>query len=97
MPSSGTILLNCDMGESFGVWTLGQDEAVMPFIDQANLACGFHAGDPLSIQRSVALAVEHGVRIGAHPAYPDLVGFGRRHLSCSRQRCRLWCCIKSEL
>ncbi|TWH64306.1 UPF0271 protein [Azomonas agilis] len=83
MPSSGTILLNCDMGESFGVWTLGQDEAVMPFIDQANLACGFHAGDPLSIQCSVALAVEHGVRIGAHPAYPDLVGFGRRHLSCS--------------
>lgn len=77
------LLLNCDMGESFGTWRLGQDEEAMPLIDQANLACGFHAGDPLNIQRSVALAVAHDVRIGAHPAYPDLAGFGRRHLSCS--------------
>ncbi|MCQ4323737.1 hypothetical protein CXK94_12355 [Stutzerimonas stutzeri] len=77
------ILLNCDMGESFGAWTMGNDELAMPLIDQANLACGFHAGDPLTMQRSVALAVRHGVSIGAHPAYPDLAGFGRRHLACS--------------
>lgn len=83
IPVKTCVLLNCDMGESFGAWRLGFDEEVMPLIDQANLACGFHAGDPVSIQRSVALAVAHGVRVGAHPAYPDLAGFGRRHLSCS--------------
>ncbi|MBB3102051.1 5-oxoprolinase subunit PxpA [Azomonas macrocytogenes] len=77
------ILLNCDMGESFGAWVMGNDEHAMPLVDQANLACGFHAGDPLIMQRSVALAVRHGVAVGAHPAYPDLVGFGRRHLACS--------------
>ena len=77
------ILLNCDMGESFGAWQMGDDAHAMPLVDQANLACGFHAGDPLTIQRSVALAVRHGVSIGAHPAYPDLQGFGRRHLTCS--------------
>ena len=79
------ILLNCDMGESFGAWQMGDDAHAMPLIDQANLACGFHAGDPLTIQRSVALAVRHGVSIGAHPAYPDLQGFGRRHLACSAE------------
>jgi UPF0271 protein len=77
------ILLNCDMGESFGAWQMGDDALAMPLVDQANLACGFHAADPLTMQRSVALAMRHNVRIGAHPAYPDLVGFGRRHLSCS--------------
>lgn len=77
------ILLNCDMGESFGAWRMGDDEHAMPLVDQANLACGFHAGDPLIMQRSVSLAVRHGVAIGAHPSYPDLQGFGRRHLSCS--------------
>jgi 5-oxoprolinase (ATP-hydrolysing) subunit A len=77
------ILLNCDMGEGFGAWRMGDDALAMPLIDQANLACGFHAGDPLIMARSVALAVEHGVRIGAHPSYPDLQGFGRRHLQCS--------------
>lgn len=79
------IQLNCDMGESFGAWQMGDDEHVMPLIDQANLACGFHAGDPLIMQRSVALALRHGVRIGAHPSYPDLQGFGRRHLRCSAE------------
>ncbi len=79
------ILLNCDMGESFGAWQMGDDAHAMPLIDQANLACGFHAGDPLTIQRSVALAVRHGVSIGAHPGYPDLQGFGRRHLTCSAE------------
>ncbi|MDC7826929.1 LamB/YcsF family protein [Pseudomonas sp. BLCC-B13] len=79
------ILLNCDMGESFGAWRMGDDEHAMPLIDQANLACGFHAGDPLIMQRSVLLARQHGVAIGAHPSYPDLQGFGRRHLSCSAE------------
>jgi UPF0271 protein len=77
--------LNCDMGESFGAWSMGDDSLAMPLIDQASLACGFHAGDPLTIQRSVALALEHGVSIGAHPSYPDLQGFGRRHMACSAQ------------
>ncbi|MBX9756876.1 MAG: 5-oxoprolinase subunit PxpA [Pseudomonadaceae bacterium] len=79
------ILLNCDMGESFGAWQMGDDAHAMPLVDQANLACGFHAGDPLTIQRSVALAVSHGVSIGAHPSYPDLQGFGRRHMTCSAE------------
>ncbi|WP_339080075.1 5-oxoprolinase subunit PxpA [Pseudomonas sp. TMP9] len=78
-----TILLNCDMGESFGVWRMGDDAHAMPLVDQASLACGFHASDPLTMQRTVALAVQHGVSIGAHPAYPDLQGFGRRHMACS--------------
>ncbi|WP_082805317.1 5-oxoprolinase subunit PxpA [Pseudomonas sp. BMS12] len=77
------ILLNCDMGEGYGAWRMGDDEHAMPLIDQANLACGFHAGDPLIMRRSVALAMQHDVAIGAHPSYPDLQGFGRRHLSCS--------------
>ncbi|MBD1550695.1 5-oxoprolinase subunit PxpA [Pseudomonas typographi] len=79
------ILLNCDIGESFGAWTMGLDEAVMPLIDCANIACGFHAGDPSTLRQTVALAASHGVRIGAHPAYPDLVGFGRRSMACSAQ------------
>jgi len=77
--------LNCDMGESFGAWTMGMDEAVMPHVDCANIACGFHASDPSIMRRTVALAVSHDVRIGAHPAYPDLVGFGRRSMNCSAQ------------
>ncbi len=79
------LLLNCDMGESFGAWRMGLDEDVMPHVDCANIACGFHASDPLTMRRTVRLAMEHGVRIGAHPAYPDLVGFGRRSMSCSAE------------
>ncbi|MGE5675616.1 MAG: LamB/YcsF family protein [Mycobacterium leprae] len=75
--------LNCDMGESFGAYALGLDEQVMPLISSANVACGFHAGDPQVIARSVALAVKHGVAIGAHVSFPDLVGFGRRELKAS--------------
>ena len=78
------MLLNCDLGESYGSWTMGLDARVMPFIDQASIACGFHAGDPLTMQRTLALAAEHQVAVGAHPAYPDLVGFGRRSMSLSR-------------
>ncbi|RBO86065.1 5-oxoprolinase subunit PxpA [Marinomonas aquiplantarum] len=72
--------LNCDMGEAFGAWKMGEDEQIMPFVDQANVACGFHASDPLTMSKTVALAKQHDVTIGAHPAYPDLVGFGRRNM-----------------
>lgn len=75
--------LNCDLGESFGSWTMGLDAQVMPHIDQANIACGFHAGDPLVMQKTLALAKANNVSVGAHPGYPDLVGFGRRSMNCS--------------
>jgi UPF0271 protein len=78
-----TIDINCDMGESFGVYRLGEDEAIMPFISSANIACGAHAGDPLVMQETVRLAAKHGIRIGAHPGYPDLQGFGRREMNLS--------------
>lgn len=77
------MLLNCDLGESYGSWPMGLDSQVMPYIDQANIACGFHAGDPDVMQRTLQLAKQHGVAIGAHPAYPDLNGFGRRSMQCS--------------
>src|SRR5690554_4593531 len=76
-------LLNCDMGESFGNYSLGLDSEVMPYVDCANIACGFHASDPHVMRHTVRLAVAHDVTIGAHPAYPDLMGFGRRSLACS--------------
>jgi UPF0271 protein len=70
--------LNCDMGESFGAYSLGNDEALMGLVTSANIACGIHAGDPLVMDRTVRLAARHGVGIGAHPGFPDPVGFGRR-------------------
>jgi len=70
--------INCDMGEGFGKYVLADDAAIMPLIDQANIACGFHASDPATMERSVDLALEHNVDIGAHPSLPDLQGFGRR-------------------
>ena len=72
--------LNCDLGESFGAYTIGMDEKVIPFITSANVACGFHAGDPLVMQRTVALCKQSGVAVGAHPGFPDLQGFGRRQM-----------------
>jgi len=78
-----TLLLNADMGESFGPWVMGLDHEVMPYVDLANVACGFHASDPDVIRMTVRLAKRHGVSVGAHPAYPDMVGFGRRSLACS--------------
>jgi UPF0271 protein len=75
--------LNCDMGESYGRYTLGSDEDLMPYITSANIACGWHAGDPLVMQRTVRLAQEHIVGIGAHPSFPDLQGFGRRTMQLS--------------
>ncbi len=73
--------LNCDLGESYGAWRMGQDDQVMPLIDMANVACGFHAGDPSIMQKTVSLAAKHRVAIGAHPSYHDLAGFGRRSIS----------------
>ena len=75
--------VNVDMGESFGRWSLGDDAALMPYISSANIACGFHAGDPGAMRRTVAAAVEHGLQIGAHVALPDLLGFGRRTMKIS--------------
>jgi UPF0271 protein len=80
---SETFDINCDLGESFGNWTLGDDEAVMPLVTSANVACGFHGGDPLTMERTVALAVRHNVAVGAHPGLPDLLGFGRRVMALS--------------
>lgn len=79
------LLLNCDLGESYGSWKMGSDADAMPHIDQANIACGFHGGDPLVMRNTLALAKRHGVMVGAHPSYPDLVGFGRRSMNCSAE------------
>ncbi len=72
--------INCDMGEAFGIYRLGDDAAVMPFITHANVACGFHASDPRVMWRTVRAAKEHGVQVGSHPSLPDLQGFGRREM-----------------
>jgi UPF0271 protein len=77
--------INCDMGESYGAWKMGADAEVMPFITSANIACGFHGGDPATIRATVRLAVDHGVAVGAHPSLPDLQGFGRRAMKISPQ------------
>ena len=74
------LLLNCDLGESFGAWKMGLDDQVMPFIDQANIACGFHAGDPVVIKKTLLAAKRNNVQVGAHPSYPDISGFGRRSM-----------------
>lgn len=73
--------INADAGESFGPWPMGNDAALFPFLSSVNLACGFHAGDPLTMQGAVRLAARHGLAIGAHPGYRDLVGFGRREIA----------------
>ncbi|MBI4800226.1 MAG: 5-oxoprolinase subunit PxpA [Desulfarculus sp.] len=80
--------LNCDMGESFGNYNLGRDAEIIGHITSANVACGFHASDPLVMDRTVRLALAHGVGVGAHPSYPDLRGFGRRCLECSAEELR---------
>jgi UPF0271 protein len=77
--------LNSDLGESFGPWPMGQDGALMPVITSANVACGVHAGDAGTIRRTVRLARAHGVAIGAHPGFPDLLGFGRREMQLTPQ------------
>lgn len=80
-----TTAINCDMGESFGLYKMGEDEKMMPLISVANVACGFHGSDPNHMRATVRLAKEHGVRVGAHPSLPDLQGFGRREMKIGRE------------
>jgi UPF0271 protein len=80
-----TVDLNCDMGESFGAYRIGRDEEILPYITSANIACGFHAGDPGTMRKTVQRALSHNVMIGAHPGLPDLVGFGRRNMAITPQ------------
>ncbi|WJH33614.1 LamB/YcsF family protein [Paenibacillus sp. CC-CFT747] len=97
--------LNCDMGESFGAYKLGQDAEMMSYVTSANIACGFHAGDASTMRRTVRLALEKGVAIGAHPGLQDLIGFGRRRMEISPQEAydivvyqigALWGVVRSE-
>lgn len=78
-----TVDLNCDMGEAFGNYAMPNDELLLDYITSANIACGFHAGDPHVMQQTVTLAIKKGVAIGAHPGLPDLQGFGRREIKVS--------------
>ncbi|MBW5466832.1 5-oxoprolinase subunit PxpA [Brevibacillus formosus] len=78
-----TVDLNCDLGESFGAYQLGNDQEILSYITSANVACGFHAGDPATMRKTVQMALEAGVAIGAHPGFADLVGFGRRNMEIS--------------
>ncbi|TPI13848.1 5-oxoprolinase subunit PxpA [Mesorhizobium sp. B4-1-1] len=82
------VSLNCDMGESYGHWRFGDDAGIMPSVDCANIACGFHAGDPMTMLRTVELALREGKRIGAHPSLPDREGFGRREMRLSPDELR---------
>ena len=77
--------LNCDMGESYGAWKMGNDDAILPFVSSANIACGFHGGDPATMRKTVAAALKNKVGLGAHPGLPDLQGFGRRDMKITDQ------------
>jgi 5-oxoprolinase (ATP-hydrolysing) subunit A len=79
------VAINCDMGEAFGLYKMGDDEGLMPLIDEANVACGFHASDFNHMRKTVRLAKAHGVKVGAHPSLPDLQGFGRREMKIGRE------------
>ncbi len=79
------VTINCDMGEGFGIYRMGDDEACMPYVTHANIACGFHASDPIVMWRTVRAAKRHGIKVGAHPGLPDREGFGRREMRLSRQ------------
>ncbi len=85
LSNSFSVDLNCDMGESFGAYTIGNDAAILPFVTSANIACGYHGGDPAVMKKTVRLALQHNVAIGAHPGLPDLVGFGRREIAISAE------------
>mgnify|MGYP000769376597 CR=1 FL=1 len=82
--------LNCDLGESFGVYTLGMDEEILPLITSANIACGFHASDPVTMRKTVKLATQAGAALGAHPGFPDLLGFGRRNMNVSPEEAKAY-------
>src|SRR3954451_8926597 len=77
--------INCDMGESFGAYEIGADDEVLPYVTSANIACGFHGGDPAVMRKTVEGAKKHGVAVGAHPSLPDLAGFGRRAMQVTPQ------------
>jgi 5-oxoprolinase (ATP-hydrolysing) subunit A len=87
-PDRPVLDVNVDMGESYGRWQLGDDAAIMPYISSASIACGYHAGDPGTMRRTVRSAIEHGVQIGAHISLPDLLGFGRRRMAISPEELR---------
>src|SRR5262249_39087572 len=87
--------LNCDMGESYGRWTLGADAEIMPFITSANVACGYHGGDPHVMRKTVELALKHRVAIGSHPGLPDLMGFGRRVMDVTAQEVKDYLCYQT--
>lgn len=87
--------LNCDMGESYGRWKLGADAEIMPYITSANVACGYHGGDPHVMRATVALALAHGVAIGSHPGLPDLIGFGRRVLDVTAPEVKDYLCYQT--
>ena len=89
--SNLVIDMNSDLGESFGAWTMGDDKAVLASVSSANVACGYHAGDPTIMRKTVKLCVDAGVAIGAHVSYPDLMGFGRRNMACSPQEVYDYC------
>ena len=78
-----SIDINCDLGESYGTYRIGNDEAIIPFVTSVNIACGFHAGDPTTMRKTVSLALENNVAIGAHPGFHDVLGFGRREINIS--------------
>lgn len=85
MDSKHVIDLNADLGEGFGAYKYGADQELLPLVTSANIACGWHGGDPCIMRRAVSLARQHNVCIGAHPGYPDRMGFGRRHMSLTSQ------------
>ena len=87
--------MNSDLGESFGAYTIGMDAEILKYVTSANIACGFHAGDPVVLRKTVALAAQAGVAIGAHPGYPDLQGFGRRNMSLSAEE--LKACVQYQI
>jgi UPF0271 protein len=89
-PDGLALDLNCDAGEAFGPWPMGDDAALIPLMTSVNVACGAHAGDPLVMRRTVALAARAGVSVGAHPGYPDLQGFGRRALGLAPDEVEAW-------
>src|SRR5262249_4700298 len=93
--SNTKIEINCDMGESFGLYKMGDDEGLMPHITIANVACGFHASDPSVMAKTVRLAKQHNVKVGAHPSLPDLQGFGRREMKMRPEELTDCLCIKS--
>lgn len=87
--------INCDLGEWYGKRNLAIEKAIMPYISSCNIACGFHSGDPLTIEKTITLALEHNVKIGAHPSYPDFQGFGRRNMTLPKDE--LTACVRYQV